>query len=313
MINNALVSILMPAYNAEKFISESIESILNQDHSNWELLILDDASTDSTLEMIKTFVDDRIKVLTHETNIGYLLSCNELFEKATGDFVTFLDADDTCEPNRISACLLAFESDSELDFLTTDHSRTDEFGKLLFDHHTEVDYHRYATDPPYYPIICCATIFLERKLLQQVGGYHPFFQEIGGEDYHWLFRLSTVGKGKHLSENLYNYRQHASQVHVLNPNPLKYFTKDIDQELRLELMRGNDLLVDHRTFMQKWLVRVEEDASELYFRMAAEALNRHHSSEFVRLLWKGLASSPHTFGKLKTVTYLMYSYFARIA
>jgi glycosyltransferase involved in cell wall biosynthesis len=79
-----LVSILMPAFNAEKFIAEAIQSIVQQDHPNWELLILNDASTDGTAEKIASFHDPRINVFEHQENLGYLLSCNELFENAKG-------------------------------------------------------------------------------------------------------------------------------------------------------------------------------------------------------------------------------------
>jgi glycosyltransferase involved in cell wall biosynthesis len=308
-----LVSILMPAYNAEKFISEAIESIIEQDHPNWELLILDDASTDATLSNIRTFEDARIKVFQHEKNFGYLLSCNELFENAKGDFVTFLDADDTCASTRISACVAAFETDSELDFVTTDYIRTDEFGKVISETRTEIYYKRYASDPNYYPTICCATIFLKSELLKKVGAYHPFFQDIGGEDYHWLFRLSRAGKGKHLSELLYSYRQHSGQIHVQNKNPLKYFAADIDQEIRNELILGNDPLLEPEPLRQKWLSRIQSNPSELHFRMASEALNQRKTGVFLSFLIKGLLSFPPKLNSLKHAAYLIYSFFARIA
>jgi len=308
-----LVSILMPAYNAEKFISEAIESILNQDHSNWELLILDDGSTDSTLQIVSTFKDDRIKVFKHEKNLGYLLSCNELFNTAEGKFITFMDADDTCSPNRISACLNEFETDLSLDFLTTDHYRTTAFDKRASEHRIEIDYKRYASDPSYYPTICCATIFLKKELLQKVGGYHPFFEEIGGEDYHWLFRLSRAGEGKHLSESLYNYRQHSGQNHIQNQNPLKYFAQDIDKELRCELTKGNDVLLNSESFKRKWIDTIEKEPSELYFRKASEALNQRTFRSFFSLLLKGSFSFPLKMKNAKRTAYLAYSFVARFA
>lgn len=313
MTRNPVVSILMPAYNAEKFISEAIESVRNQDYSNWELLILDDASTDSTLSIIRTFEDTRIQVFRHERNLGYLLSCNELFEKAKGDFITFLDADDTCPLDRISTCLSEFEIDPELDFLTTDHIRVDEFDKLMSEYKTDVDYTRYASDPTYYPTICCATIFLKTELVRKVGGYHPFFKDIGGEDYHWLFRLSSAGKGKHLPELLYGYRQHSGQTHIQNQNPLKYFANDIDQEIRSEFILGNDLLQDAISLEEKWLSRIREEPSELYFRKANEALNQKKISPFFSFVVKGLFSFPLTLKNVKRTAYLTYSFLARIA
>lgn len=313
MTTGPLVSILMPAYNAGKFITNSIESVLNQDHQNWELLILDDASTDSTNEIIESFCDERIKISAHRENQGYLITCNELFEKVQGDFITFLDADDTCSKNRISTCLAAFESDPQLDFLTTDHSKIDESGRQLSEQQVSVDYDRYATDPNYYPTICCATIFLRKKLLQQVGGYHPFFKEIGGEDYHWLFQLSRKGKGKHVSEPMYFYRKHANQLHLKNRNPLKYFAKEIDQEIRKELLVGNALLSEPESLREKWQSKIESQPSELSFRKAAEAINEGNLKSFLSFLTAGIFASPLKLKNVKRGAYLAYSFLARIA
>lgn len=236
MSSASLVSILMPAYNAEKFISEAIHSILKQDYSNWELLILNDASTDRTAEIIAGIKDERIKVYHHSTNLGYLLSCNELFKKAEGEFITFLDADDACPENRLSLCLLEFQNNSELGFLTTNHQRISDSGSIISQNSVDVDYERYAKDSNYYPTICCATIFLRRSLLQKVGGYRDFFKDIGGEDYFWLWELAKKGKGKHLNLKLYDYRQHQNQTSKNHRNELSLFLPELLRELRSEFL-----------------------------------------------------------------------------
>lgn len=313
MTEKPLVSILMPAFNAEKFIAEAIRSILDQDLPNWELLILNDASTDSTLNIINTFNDDRIRIFEQDENQGYLLSCNKLFEKVQGEFITFLDADDSCATNRISTCIAAFDEHLQLDFLTTDHIRTNGSGKLLSEHKVWVDYERYASDPNYYPTICCATIFLRKQLLRQIGGYNPFFKEIGGEDYHWLFLLSRAGKGIHVKESLYLYRTHAHQTHLLNTDPLKYFMQDIDQSMRTEIICGRLPLSDSEAFRAKWNDRIKTESAELHLRRAAEALNSRDFTAFFTQLFLGSFSWPLNLKNVKKGTYLSYSFLARIA
>lgn len=233
MKDDHLVSVLMPAFNAEKFIAEAIKSILNQKYSNWELLILDDASTDSTAAIIGSFQDKRIKVFSHTENRGYLDSCNELFHKARGTFITFLDADDYCIPNRLSSCFEQFELNQKLDFLTTDYVRISETGELVSENHVSIDYGRYATDPKYYPTICCATIFLRKELLAKVGGYRPLFKEIGGEDYYWVWELSRAGIGHHLPELLYHYRFHPTQASVAHKKDLSLFLPELIEQLKI--------------------------------------------------------------------------------
>ena len=304
-----LISILMPAYNAERFISEAIHSILRQDHPNWELLILNDASTDKTPEIIAGFADTRIRVFHHTQQKGYLMSCNDLFQKANGDFLTFLDADDACPENRLSRCLAEFARDPELDFLSTDHTRTDVVGNVISENTVVVDYLRYAADPHYNPTICCATLVFKRELLDATGGYRTFFQHIGGEDYFWLWELSKHGKGQHLQEQLYAYRQHSNQSSISHSNPLHLFFPELLTELKKELLNTpwDDRIVE-RVAHRVETTYLHSDF-EVSLRKAQIAMNRKEPGLF------GLISN--TFlrirkpEQLKRSAYLVYSWAAR--
>ena len=90
-----LISIITPVYNVEKFIVETIESVLNQSHSNWELILVDDGSTDSSTEICKQYAskDERVKYF-HKQNGGQASARNLGIKKAKGEYVTFLDSDD---------------------------------------------------------------------------------------------------------------------------------------------------------------------------------------------------------------------------
>ena len=90
------VSIIIPVYNAEKFIGKTIESVLNQTYKNWEMLIFNDKSKDDSLKIIKKYSekDERIKVIDSKENVGVVAARNKLIEIATGEFIAFLDADD---------------------------------------------------------------------------------------------------------------------------------------------------------------------------------------------------------------------------
>ncbi|RXM48564.1 glycosyltransferase family 2 protein [Flavobacterium sp. YO12] len=93
---NDLVSILMPTFNAEKFIKAAIESVQKQTYENWEMILVDDASTDETVKIIDDFAqkDSRIKLFQLETNSGNGFARNKALEKASGKYIAFLDADD---------------------------------------------------------------------------------------------------------------------------------------------------------------------------------------------------------------------------
>lgn len=91
----------MPAYNSEKYIKDSIESVISQTYPFWELLIIDDCSTDNTIEVIHRFKDKRIKLLTNKNNSGAAISRNFGLREAKGEWIAFLDSDDIWLPTKL--------------------------------------------------------------------------------------------------------------------------------------------------------------------------------------------------------------------
>lgn len=97
-----LVSIIMPSYNTENFIDEAINSVLNQTYKNWELIIVDDASTDSTDEVVEKFLNDRrIHYIKNKENYGAAVSRNFAIKQAKGKWIAFLDSDDIWLPQKL--------------------------------------------------------------------------------------------------------------------------------------------------------------------------------------------------------------------
>lgn len=98
-----LVSIIMPSFNTAQFISASINSVLSQSYTNWELLIVDDCSTDNTDEIVKSFLfDNRINYFKNKKNSGAAISRNFALSKARGEWIAFLDSDDLWLPEKLS-------------------------------------------------------------------------------------------------------------------------------------------------------------------------------------------------------------------
>ena len=116
-----LVSIITPMFNSASFIADCIKSIQSQSYKNWELYLIDDASTDQTLQIVKPFIesDSRIKLITNAVNSGAAVARNLGISYASGDFIAFLDADDLWLPNKLeiqvsvllnSQCAVCFSS-----------------------------------------------------------------------------------------------------------------------------------------------------------------------------------------------------------
>ena len=99
------VSVVMPGYNEEKYIAEAIKSVLNQTYQNFELIIVNDGSKNKTMEIAKSFTDERINVIDLKENRGVSYACNVALDVAKGDWIAFIDADDAWKPERIEYLL----------------------------------------------------------------------------------------------------------------------------------------------------------------------------------------------------------------
>lgn len=119
-------------YNSEAFISETIDSVINQTYKNWELILIDDCSTDDTIKAIQPFLDSgpNIKLIENSKNKGAAVSRNKGIEAANGDFIAFLDGDDLWKPNKLET-QITFMKANNCDVCFSSYEQIDEKGKPL--------------------------------------------------------------------------------------------------------------------------------------------------------------------------------------
>ncbi len=125
-----LVSVIMPTYNCGPFIAESIRSVLAQTYSNWELIIVDDCSTDETETIVRSFDDPRIHYLQNEQNSGAALTRNKALRAAKGRYIAFLDSDDLWNPDKLER-QIAFMEHNGYAFTYHEYTEIDEASKPL--------------------------------------------------------------------------------------------------------------------------------------------------------------------------------------
>lgn len=131
MRKNDLVSIIMPSYNTAKYISQSIESVVQQSYTNWELIIVDDCSSDGTDDVVNDFlIDDRVKYFKNDKNYGAALSRNLGLREAKGEWIAFLDSDDVWHKNKLKK-QLEFMMKNNYFFSYTCYEQIDEKGKMI--------------------------------------------------------------------------------------------------------------------------------------------------------------------------------------
>ena len=157
------VSIIMPSYNAAKFIAAAIQSVIEQTYSNWELLITDDCSKDDTINIIKKFqeIDNRIQLFSTGKNSGAAVARNISLQNATGKYIAFLDSDDTWISNKLET-QIKFMEKKNIDFSFSNYSVMKEDGTLtgnIIHAPKVIGYHGYLRNT----IIGCLTVIIDRE------------------------------------------------------------------------------------------------------------------------------------------------------
>lgn len=293
-----LVSVLMPAYNASKFIKQAIDSILNQTYQNIELLIADDASKDNTRTIIDSYHDKRIKRFHQDVNQGYLKTWNRLIAKAKGDFITFQDADDFSAPERIELQLKAFSNYSELGACGTNFIQVSEKGEEIKRSNYLLDYNDIKNAVPDFQIVG-SSLMIKREVYEAVGGYHEFFDRIGVEDYYWTWLIMEKFQLMNLKESLYYYRINTNSVTSnLVSEPKKVFSLEICQSL-IESRKntGTDLLEsgkeDELINTLNGKVRFfKENPVDYYYHIARRRFYEGRKKEALKLMLKVCLQSP---------------------
>lgn len=198
-----LVSIIMPCYNAERYIAQSIESVLAQSYQNWELIITDDASTDKSVEIISKYSknDDRISVMVPDEHQGIARTRNMSISRARGRFVAFLDNDDLWKPEKLEK-QIKFMLEKEIGFSYTSYELVDQDGitkNKIIQTQGVVDYKKYLRNT----IIGCGTVMIDRDI---VGHFGMPINDTSDDMAAWLSILRRGFKAYPLDEVLLQYR-----------------------------------------------------------------------------------------------------------
>lgn len=197
-----LVSIITPNYNCEKYICETIESVLNQTYKNWEMLIVDDCSTDNSIKMLEKYLDDRrIKLVKMNKNSGAALCRNLGIEEANGKYIAFLDSDDLWEKEKLEK-QISFMEKNDVDFSYTEYTHISEDGRSL-NLKARVPKKLTYKKMLYHCFTGCLTVIYNQEKLGKI--YGPNIPK--SNDYGLFLQvLKKVKNARGIQENLAYYR-----------------------------------------------------------------------------------------------------------
>lgn len=199
-----LISIVMPAYNAQKTITDSVNSVLAQTYQNWELIIIDDCSSDDVYMIIQEFskTDDRIIPMQNEKNMGVSETRNRGIFQAKGEWIAFLDSDDCWHPEKLEKQVQVIQQRSDVSLIFTGSSFLDSKGrksKYLLKVPKTISYRELLKQN----IISCSSVLIKKELMKN----YPMKMDEMHEDYAvWLQILRDGYHVYGIDEPLLQYR-----------------------------------------------------------------------------------------------------------
>jgi glycosyltransferase involved in cell wall biosynthesis len=203
------VSVIIPVYNAEKYIGEAIQSILNQTYKDFELIIIDDASTDKTPEIVSKYNDPRIKIYTNEKNLYIAGNRNKGIGLASGKYIVWQDADDISMSDRIELEYKLLESDPKIGICGSYLEIFDNSGTLHLRKYKTTDAEVRKTIFRYSPV-AQPSAMIRKECFDKVGLYNLGMPP--AEDIEMSFRIGQFYKFANIPKPLIKYRVHESSA-----------------------------------------------------------------------------------------------------
>ena len=209
---NPKISVIMSVYNGEKYLREAIESILNQTFTDFEFIIVNDGSTDTSFEIIQSYDDERIKRINNEKNIGLTKSLNKVLKEAKGEYIARQDADDISLPNRFEEQMKHLEEHPEVALLGTNIYKIDENGKIIGKHIV-------LAKPSIKDLFKSnqfnhGTVMFKKRVVEKLGYYEEIFKY--SQDYELWLRIAKHYEVRNLTQILYKLRSHDENVGLKN-------------------------------------------------------------------------------------------------
>ena len=198
------LTVLMPVFNAEEYIGEAIQSVLEQSYPDFELMIIDDGSTDSSRLIIDSYKDDRLRVIK-QPHQGVAIALNHGLEEAKGEYTARFDADDICLPGRFEKQVRFLDDNPGYIIVGCNAIYIDEKGHYLFDYYCRAHEHEEIMKSlySYCPFIHSGVMY-RTKVVISGGGYSPDAHNF--EDYLLWIQLSEFGRFANLPEQLIKVR-----------------------------------------------------------------------------------------------------------
>lgn len=225
-----LVSVIMPVYNAGRYLSEAVESVLSQTFTRFELIAIDDCSTDGSLAILKSFAksDSRVRLLENERNLGITPTLNRGIQAAKGEYFARMDADDVSLPDRLEKQVAFLRAHPDIGLISSVAEAIDAEGNAIPEEFVLIIEPGYVKWLLHFTCPLTHPAVMGRKtLFDQAGGYDP--EILYAEDYDLWQRMSQFTKLSNLPDVLIKKRVHAQTIGVTRRETMIYSHRLVQQ------------------------------------------------------------------------------------
>jgi glycosyltransferase involved in cell wall biosynthesis len=216
MDSTPLVSVVLAVYNGERFVAESLWSVLGQTVGNFELIVIDDGSTDRTPEILRQFSDPRMRILRNRSNRGLTPSLNRGLAEARGEFIARQDADDISEPDRLARQLAFLDDHTDVAMTGSWYREIDVEGRVIEDMRLPSDPLRLRWALNFYcPFVHSGAMWRREPVEREIGRYDERFEY--AMDYDLWIRIAARFPVANVERHLIRYRLGAHSMTSTNP------------------------------------------------------------------------------------------------
>ena len=220
------VSILMPVYNAEQYLSQALDSIVSQSFEDWELILINDGSTDRSESIIMDYDDERIFYIKNPVNLKLIKTLNKGIDYCGGQYIARMDADDICHPDRLKRQVEFLDSHPQVLMCGTAATVLDNSGVKPGNIHNLTSDDYLQINLMFSPSFIHPSMMIRTEVLKH-NKYDEAYKHV--EDYDLWCRIAKLGKVANIDDELLQYRWHDSNVSVLN--------SEVQHELKDELIQ----------------------------------------------------------------------------
>lgn len=296
------VSVIMPVYNGEKYLKKAIEGILSQTFKDFELIIINDGSNDKTLEIIKSYADSRIRLISQE-NKGIIYSLNRGIAESRGKYIARMDADDISLPERLEKQREFLENNPEYGIIGSTYFIMNQDGAitgvqpvLLYDEDLK-------NEIIFQTVFGHGTVMMRKNIINWLGGYSDSKNSLHVEDYELWIRIAQKTKIANLPDILYIWRvnpegisrskeatQRINAKNIKNSQLRKLSDLHIFETKRLFKYKNEEVWYDSK----KYTIRRRDRLSFLYFRIGYFSFKQRRILQGIKAIILSLALNPFT-------------------